>query len=153
VIPLPDPPLRSGDLMLRPWRDEDAPGLVAAWRDPDIQRWTGVPDARDLAAAQRWIAGDEARRARDLSLDLVVVRDGAIVGEVGLSGFDLAAGTADIGWWTAPAHRGQGVASSAARCLVEWAERELHLSLLARCDPANPASVAVARRSGAMVLL
>ena len=58
MIPLPDPPLRSGDLLLRPWRLDDAPALVAAWADPEIQRWTGVPTRRDLAAAERWIAGD-----------------------------------------------------------------------------------------------
>jgi RimJ/RimL family protein N-acetyltransferase len=153
VIPLPDPPLRSGDLLLRPWRAEDAPALVAAWSDPDIQRWTGVPDQRDLAAARRWIAGDEARRARDLSLDLVVERAGVVVGEVGLSSINREAGTAEAGWWTAPGHRGQGVASAAAGALVGWAQDALGLALVARCDRANPASVAVARRAGAMVLL
>ena len=64
---------------------------MAAWADPEIQRWTGVPERRDLAAAERWIAGDEARRERWLSLDLVVDLGGAVAGEVGLSAFDRAA--------------------------------------------------------------
>jgi RimJ/RimL family protein N-acetyltransferase len=154
VIPLPDPPLRSGDLRLRPWRSSDAPALVAAWADEEIQRWVGVPEPRDLAAAERWIAGDGERRRRWLSLDLVVGRDAAVVGEVGLAAFDREAGTAEIGWWTGAAHRGEGVATAAASLLVAWATGPLGLrSVTARCDAANPASVAVARAAGAMVLL
>jgi ribosomal-protein-alanine N-acetyltransferase len=141
-------------LTLRPWVLADAPALVAAWADPEIQRWTGVPERRDLAAAERWIAGDEERRERWLSLDLVVELGGAVAGEVGLSSFDRPAGTADVGWWTAPAHRGRGVASAAASLLVAWATSDLGLAtVVARCDADNPASVVVARRSGAMVLV
>ncbi len=162
MIPLPDPPLvwpthpdrNDLDLGLRPWRLDDAPALVAAWADEEIQRWTAVPEPRDLAVAERWIAGDDDRRHRWLSLDLVVERDGEVAGEVGLSAFDRAAGTAEIGWWTAADHRGQGVASTGARLLVEWATDVLGLGgVLARCDAAHPASVVVARRSGAMILL
>ena len=142
------------DLVLRPWGLEDASALVAAWADPEIERWTGVPERRDLAAAERWIAGAELRRDRWLSLDLVVERGGAVAGEVGLSSFDRRAGTAEIGWWTAPDHRSRGVASTAASRLVAWAITDLGLTaVVARCDARNPASVAVARASGAMVLL
>ena len=177
MIPLPDPPLRHPNdvepegevqqkrrvspagskqlgLLLRPWCPDDAPALVAAWADPEIQRWTRVPAVRDRAAAERWIADDGGRRQRGFSLDLVVECGGVVAGEVGLSSFDRAAGTAEIGWWTAAEHRGQGVASTAGALVVGWALEALHLvSLIARCDVANPASVAVARRSGAMVHL
>jgi RimJ/RimL family protein N-acetyltransferase len=153
VIPLPDPPLRSGDLALRPWRLDDAPALVEAWADPDLQRWTGVPVERDLAHAERWIAGDEERRRRDLSLDLVVDRGGEVAGEVGLSAIDRRARTAEIGWWTAAAHRRQGIAMAAASLLVTWTRETLGLTCIARCDAGNPGSVAVAQRAGAMVLL
>jgi RimJ/RimL family protein N-acetyltransferase len=142
------------ELRLRPWRADDAPALVAAWADAEIQRWTAVPESRDLAAAERWIAGEESRRERWLSLDLVVEQDGVVAGEVGLSAFDRAAGTAEIGWWTAAEHRGRGVASVAARLLVDWALGALGLTaVVARCPADNPASVAVGRRSGAMLLL
>lgn len=153
MIPLPDPPLRSGQLLLRPWQAEDAPALVAAWADEEIQRWTAVPARRDLAAAERWVAGDEARRSRWLSLDLVVDHGGVVVGEVGLASFDRAAGTAEIGWWTAAGHREQGVATAAATLLVEWASAALGVAVVARCHPSNPAAIAVAHKAGAMVLL
>jgi RimJ/RimL family protein N-acetyltransferase len=178
VIELPDPPLvwpppdqpgreaqqeprashpgwrgLAPPLGLRAWRADDAPALVAAWADPEIRRWTAVPERGDLAAAEWWIAGDEARRRRELSLDLVVERDGEVVGEVGLSSIDRAAGTVEIGWWTAADHRRRGIASAAATLLAGWARGVLGLTCIARCDPANPGSVAVAERAGAMVLL
>ena len=59
----------------------------------------------------------------------------------------------EVGWWTAVGHRRQGIASSAAGLLVAWASSTLGLALVARCDRANPGSVAVAQRAGAMVLL
>jgi ribosomal-protein-alanine N-acetyltransferase len=153
VIPLPDPPLRSGDLLLRPWRVEDAPALSAAWADPDVARWTGVPVRRDLPTAERWIRGDEDRRRRWISLDLVVDLEGRVAGEVGLSSFDRSSSTVEIGWWTGPEHRRLGVASTAARLVADWASAALGMSVVARCDPANPGSVAVAERAGAIVLL
>jgi RimJ/RimL family protein N-acetyltransferase len=149
ALPLPDPPLADGELLLRPWRIGDAPELVAAWGDPDIGRWTGVPEQRDLAAAERWIAGDLARRQRGLSLDLVIETGGLVVGEVGLVGFQAADSTAEVGWWLARAHRGRGHASRAVRLLTDWAVDELSVgALVARCHRANPAAGAVARRAG-----
>jgi RimJ/RimL family protein N-acetyltransferase len=146
---VPDPPLVDGELVLRPWRILDAPALVAAWADPEVARWTGVPERRDLAAAERWIVGDARRRDRGLSLDLVLDVAGDVVGEVGLTAFDSATGEAEVGWWLAADHRGQGYASRAVRLLAEWAVGELSVEhLVARCHRANPASGAVARRAG-----
>jgi RimJ/RimL family protein N-acetyltransferase len=72
-----------------------------------------------------------------------------VVGEVGLSAFDRVHGTAELGWWTAPGHRGLGVASAAAGLIVAWARRDLGLArVMARCPATNAASVAVARRAG-----
>ena len=127
------------------------PALVAAWSDPEIARWTGVPPRHDLAAAERWIAGDVARRQRGLSLDLVITLGSTqvVVGEVGLTAFDSVACTAEIGWWLAGGHRGQGHASRAVSLFTDWAVQELAVErLVARCHRANPASAAVARRAG-----
>jgi RimJ/RimL family protein N-acetyltransferase len=148
-VPLPDPPLGDGDLLLRPWQEEDAPCLVEAWADPEIARWTGVPAVTDLEAALRWITGDAHRRARGLALDLVLDVRGEVVGEVGLADIDGAAGTAEIGWWVHAARRGEGLAARAARLLASWAVDELCVTtVVARCHPDNPASAGVARAAG-----
>lgn len=148
-LPLPDPPLRSGAIELRPWHLDDVDALVAAWADPDIARWTGVPASPDADTARRWIGGEADRRAHGLALDLVVVRDGTLVGEVGLVVVPRRASTAEVGWWTAADHRGQGSAGVAAGLLASWALEELNLtSVLARCAIGNPASASVARAAG-----
>lgn len=148
-LPLPDPPLVDGSLVLRAWSAADAVALAAAWADPDIIRWTGVPERCDATAAALWIAGEADRRARGLALDLVIDIDGEVRGEVGLARLDPQRRTADMGWWVDPAHRGQGLAARAARLLAQWALSELVVdSLTARCHPDNPASGAVARGVG-----
>lgn len=148
-VPLPDPPLADGALVLRPWRLADAPCLVQAWHDPEVVRWTGVPDRTDLEAAQRWISGDAHRRALGLALDLVIDVGGAVAGEVGLAGLEAGAGTVDIGWWVAADRRGAGLASRAARLVASWAVTELSVTaVVARCHPDNPASAAVAQAAG-----
>jgi len=149
AIPLPDPALADGEVLLRPWRPADAGALARAWADDEVARWTGVPERTDRAAALRWIAGDADRRARGLALDLVVEVAGAVAGEVGLSGFDAGSRTVEVGWWVAPSHRGRGLATRAAGLVAAWAVAELSVDMaIARCDPANPASGAVARAAG-----
>ncbi|MEO7429906.1 MAG: GNAT family N-acetyltransferase [Acidimicrobiales bacterium] len=148
-VPLPDPHLADGNLVLRPWAQADATALAAAWADPDVARWTGVPERCDHVAAGRWIAGEADRRARGLALDLVIEVDGTVAGEIGLAALDPDRRTSEIGWWVGPAHRGRGLAASAARLLADWALSELFVdAVLARCHQDNPASGAVARAAG-----
>jgi RimJ/RimL family protein N-acetyltransferase len=147
----PAPPLTGESVVLRPWRSDDAPALVAAWADPEIRRWAEVPAETGLDAASIWITGQALRRERRMALDLAVVdADGSVVGEVGLSSFDERRGAALIGWWTAADARGRGVATEAVALLTGWAlGGQLGLSVVvARVDAANVASLAVARRAG-----
>lgn len=153
-LPLPDPPLGDGVVALRPWAatDADVAVLAEAWADPEIQRWTAVPQRRDEEAARRWLEGTPKLRAAGLSLDLLVVAvdDGRPLGEVGLSGLDDAAGTGEVGWWVLAGERGSGLAARAVRLLAEWAlAPPLALTtVLADVDPTNVASLRVAERAG-----
>ena len=149
---IPDPPLVVDGLELRRWAIDDRDDLVVAWADPEVRRWTAVPDDADSDAAARWIAGEQRRREAGLALDLVgvAVNDGRVLGEVGLSTFDLKRGAARIGWWVAASERGRGVATSMVGVLTAWAHAgPLALrTVVAEVDSANPASVAVARAAG-----
>lgn len=149
ALPLPDPPLAGPGFVLRPWTPADAAALAAAWEDPEVVRWTGVPPAHDEGAARRWIAGDAGRRQRGLSLDLVIEAGGAVAGEVGLTGFDARHRSAEVGWWVAAAHRRHHLATEAVRAVADWATGELDLdTLVARCHRGNPGSLGVARAAG-----
>ena len=152
MIVTPDPPLVVGGLELRRWVAGDRDDLVQAWGDPEVRRWTAVPDDVSPEAAERWIVGEERRREDGLALDLVAISvdDGRVLGEVGLSTFDTERAAARIGWWVAAPERGRGVATSMVGALTAWAhDGPLALrAVVAEVDPANPASVAVARAAG-----
>ncbi|HXH57875.1 GNAT family N-acetyltransferase [Iamia sp.] len=155
------PPLVDdrGGLALRPWHPDDGRALVAAWSTPDIAAHSAAPAHADLEAAQRWIGGGEVRVAAGVSLDLVVgpVAGGAVWGEVGLARLHLrsrdGAGPQrrvwELGWWIVPDQRGRGLATAATGLLAHWAVSTMGITAaVARIEPGNLASEAVARRLG-----
>lgn len=130
--------------------EHDAEALAAAWADPDVARWTAVPtepEARDRAAAARWIAGEPDRRARRLALDFVI-GGREVLGEVGLTRFDDA-GRAELGFWLSPRARGQGLATAAVAEVTRHALTELGLTRVwARTAPGNDKAAQVLVRAG-----
>ncbi len=145
------PCLSGPTTLLRPWRAADAPVLAAAWRDPLIRERLPVPERTDEAAASRWISQRAQAVAEGRSVDLAVTDppSGAVIGEVGLSGFDPGRRAALVGWWIAEGWRGQQRATEAVRLLLDWVLTEGPLdAVMAEIDPGNPASAAVARRAG-----
>jgi [ribosomal protein S5]-alanine N-acetyltransferase len=144
--PFPPPDIPG----LRPWRPDDAPALVAAWADPDIVRWCGVPPDVGPARADAWIAGWEERRGSGAALDLVAERDSAVAGEVGLAPFrGTVTDVVELGWWVLPAHRGHGLARAMVAAVVGWATEAMPgRRLVARIPPGHAASERVASAAG-----
>jgi len=148
----PIPPLAGDVVLLRPWREADVPGIVLAFSDPVMQRfsWRTAPytetDARDFLAEQEGarIRGDE------LNFALVEPHDqGVVLGAVSLYEVRLDHGRAGVGYWLAPGARGRGAATQALRLLAQWAFAELGLARLElTCGPDNEASQHVAERCG-----
>jgi RimJ/RimL family protein N-acetyltransferase len=148
----PVPPLAGDAVVLRPWGEADVPGIVLAFSDPVMQRfsWRTAPytetDARGFLAEQ-----EEARlRGEGLSFALVEPHDQDVVlGSVSLSEVRLDQGCAAVGYWLAPGARGRGVTTHAVRLLARWAFAELGLARLElTCGPDNEASQRVAERCG-----
>ena len=141
--------LSAGRLLLRPWRDDDVPAVVAALRDPDIARWNsgGGSSAAEVAAAVRrrqdWSAGDHA------SFAVVPAGGGGLLGSVSLHSIDLDQADAEIGYWTVPAARGQGVAVAAVVAVCGWAFPGLGLDRVELLHAVeNTASGRVAAKAG-----
>jgi RimJ/RimL family protein N-acetyltransferase len=124
----PVPPLAGDVVLLRPWREADVPGIVMAFSDPVMQRfsWRTTPytetDARDYFAEQ-----EEARlRGDELNFALVEPHDqGVVLGAASLYEVRLDKGCAAVGYWLAPEARGRGAATHAVRLLARWAFAEL----------------------------
>ncbi|MFJ3878329.1 GNAT family N-acetyltransferase [Streptomyces sp. NPDC090077] len=142
-------------LMLRPWREQDAPALVAAYADPFLRRWTaGPPDGAD--GGLRWVA--EQRRGWEEGLRFafaVVEPAGAalvLVGGVVLKRPVPDGPSAEVGYWTVASARGRGVAPRALESLTGWAFATFGGSGLERLEllhqEDNGASCRVAEKSG-----
>jgi RimJ/RimL family protein N-acetyltransferase len=137
---------------LRPWGDEDVDALAAAGADPEIQRWTLVPDAYTRDDAVGFVAWTRQARAAGVSCELAVV-DAAdrarVLGSVGLVRIEWDLERAEVGYWTAPEARRRGVAQRAIRLLSRWAFDELPLARLQLTPFAeNTGSLRVAERAG-----
>ncbi|SIN42601.1 Protein N-acetyltransferase, RimJ/RimL family [Micromonospora cremea] len=141
--------LTAADLLLRPWRDADAPAVRDALRDPAIAQWNPhggglIDDEAALLWVRRradWSGGDHA------SMAVTAAAGGELLGSVSL--YDIHHGDASIGYWTVPAARGRGVAVRAVVRLTDWAFADLGLHRVELCHAvANQASCRVAHRSG-----
>ena len=73
-LPFPDPPLETGSLVLRAWRTEDMPGVVAACQDPATARFAAaVPVPYGETDARAWLASQEPARQAGERLELAIV--------------------------------------------------------------------------------
>ena len=150
AIPLPKPPLTDGEIRLRPWEPGDVPAVAAACRDPEIPRWTVVPQNYTQRDAREFIAGTATELANGRELAMAIVDgEGRLLGALGISNFDWEDRRAEIGYWMAADARRQGIGARATRMLAEWALTSLgleRLELLAH--PENEASQRLAERAG-----
>ncbi|MEU4675619.1 GNAT family N-acetyltransferase [Micromonospora sp. NPDC023737] len=146
----PQPVLAApADLLLRPWEAADVPVFLAAYRDPEIQRWhTRRPASEEQV--REWF--DRYRRdwAQERGAHWAVTRGGdEVLGRIAMRGIDLDDGVAECAYWVLPAARGAGVASGALTALSVWALGEAGFHRLALDHSTrNLASCRVAVKSG-----
>ncbi len=117
------PVLHVGDLTLRPWEAADAPDVLAACQDPEIQRWTTVPTPYLPEHAEGFVGGVTAAGwLRRTSANFAVVTpDGRLAAANGLVRVDLVNRAAEIGYWVAPWARRRGVATTSTVAIAIWA--------------------------------
>lgn len=149
-VPAKPVELFDGDLRLRPYRVADVPAVQAAFADPDIVRWNPGPVGGDQVAPliQAWID-----RRNDWSTGTHaswgVFRGDILLGSVSVHSVDLVQETAEIGYWTVPAARGQGVATRAVLAATRFAFDVIgvyRMELVHAVD--NDGSCRVAAKSG-----
>jgi RimJ/RimL family protein N-acetyltransferase len=147
VLEIPPVRLSAGRFVLRPWQPDDVDAVWAALQDPDIRLWNGGGVTSRAEAAEMvvrradWSSGDHASWA---------VTDGTeVLGSVSLHSIDPVQEDAEIGYWTAPAARGQGVAAGAVDAACRWAFATLPIERIELCHAVeNTASGRVAEKAG-----
>src|SRR6202046_2028589 len=148
----PVPPLAGDVVLLRPWREADVPGMVLAFSDPVMQRFSWRTTAYTETDARDYFAEQEQARLRgdELNFALVEPRDQDVVlGALSMYEVRLDHGRAAVGYWLAPEARGRGAATQAVRLLARWAFAELGLARLElTCGADNEGSQLVGGRCG-----
>jgi RimJ/RimL family protein N-acetyltransferase len=171
---------RQPALILRPWRAADIPALAAEmsreyptggmWLRPGERpvrtALPGGAEGRSGPAGERdaagWLASqDRGWRDGDRLSFAVLEADDAgdcvLAGNVGLKNREETGRigereTTEIGYWTAVAARGRGIAPAAVRAVTDWifdafAGASLRQIMLVH-DVGNPASCRVAQKAG-----
>jgi RimJ/RimL family protein N-acetyltransferase len=145
--------LTADGVVLRPLRDDDIPAIVEACQDPDMVRWTTVPQpygeqhARDfvhLHAGKGWAEDTRA---------VFAIADPDTDAYLGAIDFTLRPDeTAEVGYHVAPWARGRGVGAGALRLACRWALEVLGLARIEwQAEVGNDASRRMAESVGFVV--
>lgn len=146
-------PLRTERLVIRPYRDDDAPGLHEVFGSPEVMKWTPSPPSKDVAETTQRLARATAFTARQppgLGLwALELAESGEFLGQVGLFPVEGKGPEVEVAYELAPRVWGHGYATEAARALVAYGFAELSLRrIVALILPANARSRNVASKCG-----
>ena len=116
---------RDDSIVLRPWREDDAPAVYAACQDREIQRWIpSIPRPYTHDDASAFVTGvDEPGHHQ-----LAIVELGRVIGSIFLRVDDGNIGR--VGYWCVSHARGRGATTRALRHLCRHAFDELGLDRL-----------------------
>lgn len=133
-----------------PFSEEHLPHVAAMLDDPEVLRFTRVPDPPPEDFARTWLERyEQGRREGTRDAWAALDADGEFVGLAMAPSVNREGLEAEVGYMVAPAARGRGVARAMLEELTRWAFEEagmLRVTLL--IDLANAASLQVARRCG-----
>jgi RimJ/RimL family protein N-acetyltransferase len=145
----PDPPLVGRQTALRPFRVSDAAAIAESCRDPDIPRFTMMPEEMTEDQARQWVArGLEWWRRGVARFAVTVPPSDECAGQIGLQ-VDFTARRAEAFYWLDRRVRGHGLAVEALGLVTGWAFRDLgiiRVQLVTHLD--NERSQRVAGRCG-----
>lgn len=139
------PTLTAGAIRLRPWRASDADALVAAYQEPEIQRWH--VRSMTYAEAGEWIEAAGTSWSEGAGASWAVEHEGAFAGRMTLK-IQLAFGLAVAAYWVCGRARGRGIAPRALTAASSWAFGIGVHRVELEHSTANPASCRVAAKAG-----
>lgn len=144
------PTIATERLLLRPFREEDVEPLCALMQDPEVVRFIGDRQVPTLETCWRsvaqwlghWVLRGHGHWAAELR------ETGELIGRIGVHNPAQWPGV-EVAYTLGRAYWGHGYATEGARAAIDWAFRSTALpTLISLIDPANVASIAVARRIG-----
>ena len=151
-----DLPHRSGRLLLRPVRDDDAPALLAYRSLPDVVRYVPFEPMDAAEIARRLTGGWTRATTMAVAGDSVLIGierldTGQLIGDLTLFLRSVEHRCGELGWLLHPEHGGRGYATEAAHGALHLAfdarGPNLH-RVVARVDARNGPSLALCARLG-----
>jgi len=130
-VTAPAPTLRTGRLVLRPWREEDLAPFAALNADPAVMEHFPAPLSRAESDA---FAARVRREMDERGFGLWAVEAPGVAPFVGFTGLAVPHFSAhftpcvEIGWRLAHAHWGRGYAPEAARAALDHGFQQLGLA-------------------------
>lgn len=149
------PNLVSGELLLRPYRPDDASELYAAARESiaEVSPWMKWchPDY-SIEESRTWLAqcAERAQEGTEYNFAITDSKDGTFLGGCGLNNVNLLDKVANLGYWVRTSRTRRGIATTATRLLARFGLEELKLNrieIIAATD--NQVSQRVAEKAGA----
>jgi RimJ/RimL family protein N-acetyltransferase/catechol 2,3-dioxygenase-like lactoylglutathione lyase family enzyme len=143
------PTLTTARLALRPLVEADREAVVKVFSDPEMSRFFAA-DFSDPAAASAMVDRRLSYRGPAGQGHWVIERDGEVVGVAHLRpSWELPGEVPELGYYVASAHAGQGLATEAARAVLDHGLHALGLpAVWALVHENNAASRKVAGRLG-----
>lgn len=145
------PDLTTKRLNLRPFQPADAASIQALINSRKIAEETFIPFpyTRDMAEEfidhyrQKWKSGTGAAFAIEL------LENRQLVGSLSFKSIEKKHGRAEIGYWIGVSHWGQGYATEAVQCIVDFGFSQLNLNrIYAQHFHTNPGSRKVLVNAG-----
>jgi RimJ/RimL family protein N-acetyltransferase len=146
---LEPPELDTDEILLRPWSEDDLDELVAALQDPEIPRWTRIPEPYTSDEGRAFLEHSERSWVDGTGASFAIVdrATGRLLGSIGVRFHEETA--ASVGYWVSRDARGRGIATIALELIARWVLRDLLLERLELVTaPENVSSQRVAEKAG-----
>ncbi len=136
-------------LVLAPFEDADIDRRVALANDIEIARMvTSMPHPYTRKDAMEWVTKHDAGRAAGTDFPFAISLKGeGLVGAIGLHKKDGP--EFELGYWIGKPYWGRGIASEAAKAVMQWASQKQGITEIVACYfEDNPASGRVLGKIG-----
>jgi len=134
---------------LRPPHDTDVDTIVERLNDPEISRWTPVPNPYTAELWRAFVDRAVAFRDNGQGIEWVIERDGQIVGSINCHHTEWSIPRVEIGYIIHAPFRGQGIAPKVLGQLARFLVSEYGFKRVeVRADARNVASMRTALKAG-----
>lgn len=140
------PTITVDELVLRPWIAADAPAVLAAYSNPEIQQWHVRSMTDD--EAQDWVTSWAVRWQAETDASWAITELDEVIGRVAFRVTDLFSGAGEVAYWVMPVARGRNVAGRALTAATDWMFDEVGFHRMALLHSTrNTASCRVAEKA------